>query len=270
MRKQYLAKKSDIKNGYDEICEAIESSAKSIRDFLQAIEPHSNRFHSSLTKPGIKSGSINDLSEMMERARKLEAAIEESSKKFSAKMRNSTSKYDKYYAVRIKTKTGYIKSEVTESKLRAASNLKMQRNQREAIKSFQTNSPQVFATKFGITDKIGFDLDKFLGTTDKKLAQVSKLYTNMHRSLSECAHDLEESLKSAYQMLYSIKPNALADFSASAEDLKSLNNNISVHFLSMIKDLQAVRSRIDQQVVTINVAAHQAGENFQLEGIGGY
>ena len=62
----------------------------------------------------------------------------------------------------------------------------------------------------------------------------------------------------------------LANFSESADDLKSLNNNISVHFVSMLKDLQAVRSRIDQQVATINTAAHQAGETFQLEGIGGF
>ena len=80
---------------------------------------------------------------MIERARNLEAAVEESSKRFSSKMRNSLSKYDKYYVVRIKTETGYVKSEVMESKLRAAANLRTNRNQRDAIKSFKTNSPQV-------------------------------------------------------------------------------------------------------------------------------
>ena len=67
----------------NEICEAIEFSAKNIHDFCKQLT-HITRFQSSL-RPGIKSGSINDLSQMIERARNLEAAVEESSKRFSSK-----------------------------------------------------------------------------------------------------------------------------------------------------------------------------------------
>ena len=65
---------------------------------------------------------------------------------------------------------------------------------------FKTNSPQVLRLNL-VVDKLRIEPDKFLGTTDPKLEQVSKMYTTMHRSLAECAREPEESLKAAYQML---------------------------------------------------------------------
>jgi hypothetical protein len=268
MRRQYVSKLSDKNYVYGEITQARENSNRATYELVNFIKSHSDRMQKSLNLTGIKSGNPNAVLGMIQSLKTFEEGLEIATKRFSRRVDTEMRKTDKYYVVRIKTKTGYIKSEESESKLKAARTLRTRELQKNAVKSFNENSPRVYATKFAIAEKGLFSdgkyaLDKFLGDTQKRLQAVSKIYNDMNFEVAQTKEKLNNDLKKSWLMLTSIKPNEYADFSNSANDMKNLDKLIRGHFDEIVKGLMFVRSNLEASVASANNSMHHVADFSQ-------
>lgn len=268
MRRQYVSKLSDKNYVYGEITQALENSNKATYEIINFINAHSSRMQKSINTLGIKSGDPNSVFQMVQALKNFEEGLEIATKRFTNKIQSEMRKTDKYYVVRIKTKTGYIKSEESESKLKAARTLRTKQLQKEAVKSFFENSPRVYATKFSIAEKDLFSdgkfaLDKFLGDTQKRIQAVSKIYNNMNFEVAQTREKLNNDLKKSWIMLNSIRPNEYADFSKSANDMKNLDILIRKHFEEIVQGLMFVRSNLEASIASANSSLHHVADFSQ-------
>lgn len=257
MKRQYVSKLSDKNSVYGEITSALDNSNKATYELVNFIKSHSSRMQNNISYSSIKSGNVSAVLGMIQSIKNFEEGLEIATKRFSTKIEREMQKTDKYYVVRIKTKTGYIKSEESESKLKAARTIRTRQLQKAAVKSISENSPRVYSTKFAITQKDLFSdgkfaLDRFLGDTQKKLESISKIYNDMNSEISHTRASLLNELKKCWVMLNSIKPNEYADFSKSSTDLLNLKVLIEKHFDDIIKGLMFVRSNIESSVLSAN------------------
>lgn len=257
MRKEYITKLSDQKLVYQDIATAFDNSNRATNELINFIKSHHSRIEPSLTNPAIKSGNPKAVYEMIQARKGFEEALEIATKRFTSRIQSEMRKTDRYYVLRIKTATGYIKSEESESKLRAARTLRTKKLQKDAIKSFFENSPSVFATKFAITEKGIFSdgkfaLDKFLGNTQTKLYEIAKIYNRMNKDIAQLSKEMNDQTKKAWVMLNSIHPNEYMDFSKSSQDMKNLDTLIRNHFTEILQGLMYVRSNIEASVASAN------------------
>ena len=263
MQKHYISKSSDTKTAYDNIIRMATDAHKAGYDLLNIMKPFTTTFDQSLAKPSLKSGNIRDFSVMMQNLRKVEQALEISQDKFTRKTYNAIKSYDRLYLVRVKTKSGYIKSEVSETRLKAALRLKIGKLQRDAIKSMNANSPRVFATKFGINE----ELAKLLPDTNRKLVQIIKLYNDMVMAMTSYKKFIDSKLDKTRSIMISLHPEKYPNLREDMDNLINVAKLIDLCFNKISETLANTKGTLETNMASLHDTYAQAinenGDNWR-------
>lgn len=247
MQKHYITKSSDTNAAYDNIVRMAVDAHRAGYDLLNTMKPFNTAFDQSLSKPSLKSGDIKSFAVMMQNLRRVEEALNVSQEKFSRKTNNAVKHYDRLYLVRVKTASGYVKSEVSETRIKAALRLRISKLEKDAIKSINSNSPRVFATKFGINE----DLAKLLPDTSRKLTQIIKLYNDMVMAMASYKKYLDGKLDKTRSMMISIHPEKYPNLRDDMDNLVNVAKLIDLCFNKISETIANTKGTLEANMASL-------------------
>ena len=256
MQKQYINKDSDHLVAYKNLCALVEDTHRSGVEFLNTMTRHSKDFERSVESRSFKSAEPDAIKSAIQSALRLYQVLDVTQKRFEAKVNTAIRKYDKIYVVRIKTADGYLRSDISEARVKAARRLQIRKMQKDAVKSMNTNSPKVFATKNRISDKLSFNVAKILGDDSKKLELASKIYNDMIFAMANYKKYLDDKLDKTRSMIISVDGR---HYTKQRDDMTNLINVAKLIDLCFEK----IADTLGHAKGTLDLNAHSLVDTFE-------